>query len=406
MGRTAFWLAMGLIVCVAASAAAQEHMTRSELESRFSMFENRYARAVSAGDYDAAERYWNVMREAARTLTSRGVSGYASYDRPMSRPGARPRVTPAVPEPPPTPVPPRPEAPVSVEIAPDLEIAVDAECYEPVVVGIAERQTGLEEDLTEIELEVHGRIVDRSGTRVEPVRLKIRPNVADAEVLMPNTSEFVVTLTTQGFENLQVPMDLVVTGRCIVVDPPEVSLGTVLPGEKASADFTVANTCDEPIEIVMLSGENPVFEVQDCSGGPTNLGSAVRGDDQRATLGPWARCALRVTWASDTPAVVNRSYYIGTDEGLPLDCLPSLRVMGTASDVLLVTPRELLYPGVTAVGASREIAFNVFNRSEDREVTIRGLQTYGPAENDFTLTAVTPVNTRPAGPNGQWLVLR
>ncbi len=386
MARRALGLAVVLLVCMAGPAGAQEHMTTSELEARFGTFMSLYTIAAGSGDYDTAETHWNVMREAARTLVGRGLTRYASYDRPMDRPDARPRVTPVVPDPPPTPEPARP---VTVQIAPELEIEVDAGCYEPVVVGVDESQTGFEEDLTEIELVVYARLLDRNGVPVATDSLAIEPNVDGAEVHIQSLSEFTVTLVTQGFENLRVAMDLVLDGPCLVVDPVVVGLGTLYPGTEAYSSFAVANTCDAPLEMTMPTGPELTFDVRDCSGGTTNLGSAVQGDDQRALLGPDARCEIRVTWRPEAPDVLNSSHVISTDEDLPLDCWPNVRVVGTSSDCLMAQPRELRFDRkVFDVGTTGGLAIELSNACTDREVTIEGFQITGPHQNDFRLGTV------------------
>ncbi|MEX1309472.1 MAG: hypothetical protein AB1Z65_03550, partial [Candidatus Sulfomarinibacteraceae bacterium] len=236
-------MALALVVCVAGTSLAQENLSIGELESRFSNYSQKWERAISAGDYDAAEREWAVMREAARTLVSKGKTSYASWDRPMTRPDrpqSRPSGTP-IPEPTPTPI--DDEVPVTVQIAEGLEFAVDAQCYESVVVGIDESQTGLQSDLTEVRLIVEARLFDRTGAPLETDGLSVESNTSEGEVILQGLNGFQFIMVTQGFENLAVPMDIMLDGPCLAVDPPVVGLGTLTPGSEASAQFAIENTC-------------------------------------------------------------------------------------------------------------------------------------------------------------------
>lgn len=397
MKKISLTVVLALVVCAAGTSLAQEHLSIGQLEAQFSQYSQKWERAISAGDYDTAEREWAAMRNIARTLVSKGRSDYASWDRPMSRPDRPPSQPSGTPIPEPTPTSMDDDVPVTVLIAEDLELAIDAQCYEPVVIGIDERQTGLESDLTDVRLIVEARLFDRTGAPLETDALGIEPNTSEGEMVFQGHSGFQFIMVTQGFENLSVPMDIMLDGPCLAVDPPVVGLGTVTPGSEATVQVSIENTCDEPLEVTIPSPGEVTFEVRDCGGGPTNLGSAVEGGGQHALLGPSARCTVRVTWHPTTQQVLNYTEILRTDEDLPLDCQPDLRVVGTSSDILVVTPAELRFDGVTSTGASKSMGYSVRNTSEDRTVAIQGFQIYGGQEHDFSLGKVTLEGARFVG---------
>jgi hypothetical protein len=381
-------VALALLVCVTGSSLAQEQLSIGELEVRFNDYSRKWERAIMSGDYDAAEREWAVMRQAARTLVSKGRADYASWDRSMTRPD-RPQSQPSgTPVPEPTPTSMDDDVPITVQIAEDLEIEVFGPC-DTTAVEIDERQTGLESELTEIELIVDARIFDRSGAPYETDDLGFAHNHPDGTLTVQNGKGFQFRMVTQGFENLAVPVDIMLDGPCLAVDPPVVALGTLTPGSEASASFSIENTCDEPLEVTMPSPGDVTFDVRDCGGGPTNLGSAAEGGGQHALLGPSARCTVRVKWNPTTRKALNYTEIIETDEGLPLDCLPDVRVVGTSSDILVVTPAEFRFDGVTSLGTTNTLSYSVRNTSEDRTVAIHGFQIYGGQEHDFRLGRVT-----------------
>jgi hypothetical protein len=397
MRKISLTVALAMVVCAAGTSLAQEHLQVDQLEEQFSLYSQKWERAMSAGDYDAAEREWAAMRKTARTLVSKGETSYASWDRPMTRPD-RPQSQPnGTPIPQPTPTSMDDDVPMTVLIGDGLQLEIDAGCYEPVLIDIDESQTGLESDLTDVRLIVEARLFDRNGAPIETDGLGIEPNTSDGEVIFQGFNGFQFIMVTQGFENLSVPMDIMLDGPCLVVDPPVVGLGALTPGSEATAQFAIENTCDEPLEVTMPSPGEVAFEVRDCGGGPTMLGSAIEGGGQNALLGPSARCTVGVTWNPTTQEVLNHTEILETDEDLPLDCRPDVRVVGTSSDILVVTPAELRFAGVTTVGAIDAVGYSVRNTSEDRTVAIQGFQIYGGQENDFRLGKVTLDGARFAG---------
>jgi len=370
MRRRVFQIAFVLIVCTSWPSIGQAQ-SDSALIAKFNNHNQAYATAISTGDYDTAQQHWDLMRPVARELVSRGHSNYAGYDREMVRPGGSQQLgTGQDPSDPPEPEQ-QPVQPITFLVIDELEIEVEANCHESTVILLNETQTGFEEDLVDIEVVVHARLFDHHGNLLETAYFSAGSNIEEERVDFLGMHEFKLSFPAEGFADIYLPIDVQLKGPCLSIEPLLVGLGTTRAPGITFQTFTIANTCDEPLEVEIPFGDKETdFKAGDCSGGPTSLGSAVQGGGRKAMLGPGARCEVSVIWTPESEGLLNRSYSIKTDEDLPINCYKEVRVVGAASLGISVSPREVRFEEVTRVGDTTSARLIIRNQSSDQNLIL------------------------------------
>ena len=362
----------------------------------WSVNKNLWADALAQKDHETALKHWKIVQEAARWLTENGYPGYEKDTKSMSWPWGDPPATGGsggggqpgsdssddqV-------------QPITVDIYDWLEVKSD--CCKPVEMSIDKSQTGYPAGLTTVDVTVRGRVVDQTGM---PVRNAI-VHLANAgkSATTNNQGEFSLPFFAQGFYPEDVSANFELVCSCISIEPVEVGFATILPDGAASNYFSIYNSCDTLVDVRMPKepvipkpgdgmklGDGLTFKVRDCSGGHSSLGSFVQGGGEKAQLGPGGRCLIEVMWVPGKEMMLDRRVAIPTSTSIASKCNPKVRIVGSSTWGIQVTPRDLRYPGVVEVGGSEDLKLSITNLSMN-DLTVQRITFAGPHQVDFSAT--------------------
>lgn len=408
MGRFELRLAVIVGLCVllpvgvlAQEAKIVESKGTTEKIAYLTSWKNRYVDALTRQDFNAASQAWEKVREAARWLVQNGLPQYAEDDRPMpwpwggstpggggggqSQPDSTSEGSPL---------------PITVDIFDRL--VVETGCCEPAELSIDESQTGFPEGLTTVDVTIHGRVVDQTGAPVDNATVRLAEAKRTAST--NPRGEFSLTFFTQGFDPVDLEGGVTLVCSCISIEPVEVGFATILPTDTAHNDFSIYNSCDTPVEVTMPSKTQHglSLEVEDCSGGHSSFGSAVDGPGKQASLGPGARCTIKVTWEPGQEMMLDQRVAIPNTASPASKCNPKVRIVGAAGPGIHVYPRELRYDGVVAVGDTTSLEMNIINPTQS-DITVQGIYFEGPHDADFTAT-ITYLSNAQHGASGDVLL--
>lgn len=383
MRRCVLQLVFVLIGCMAWVSTA-DAQSNGALIARFNTHSQNYATAISSGNIDSAQTSWDLMRPLARELVKRGLNQYAQYDREMVRPGETSNhgtgrydiedegVDEDLVE------------PITFVVVDQLEIEVSADGYRGTVVVVNEEQTGFEDELTEIDVTIRGRVTDQHGNALQTTYLGLGVDYPDSDFEWVGEDEFEITFLAEGFSPVELTADVRLGRCCLSIVKHTVGLGSIRPGSVAKQTFAISNTCDEPLDVAMPSGGSSLsFKIRDCGGGTSNMGSVVDGLGANAMLGPDARCEVEAVWAPSSEKALLDSFSIENSIDLQPVCKTSFEVVGVSSFGVLVIPSEIRFEDVVRVGDSVHAEFVLTNQSSSHSVVLSNPAFTGKHGGDF-----------------------